>query len=58
MNFPLLHLTRGLGAPVRRTNVCQIGFHIQDMIAILFCVFMFCSVFDADSILLFKGVSL
>ena len=30
-------LTRGLGAPVKRTNVCQIGFHVQDMIAILLC---------------------
>ena len=26
-------LTRGLGAPVRRTNVCEIGFHVQDFIA-------------------------
>ena len=34
-------LTRGLGAPVKRTNVCQIGFHVQDLIAILFCVICF-----------------
>lgn len=34
-------LTRGLGAPVKRTNVCQIGFHIQDMIAILLCALCF-----------------
>ena len=30
-------LARGLGAPVRRTNVCRIGFHVQDVIALLFC---------------------
>ena len=34
-------LTRGLGAPVKRTNVCQIGFDVQDLIAILFCVICF-----------------
>lgn len=34
-------LTRGLGAPVKRTNVCQIGFHVQDMIAILLCAICF-----------------
>lgn len=34
-------LTRGLGAPVRRTNVCQIGFHFQDVIAVLFCTLCF-----------------
>lgn len=34
-------LTRGLGAPVKRTNVCQIGFRVQDLIAILFCVICF-----------------
>ena len=34
-------LTRGLGAPVKRTNVCQIDFHVQDLIAILFCVICF-----------------
>ncbi|WP_343208800.1 energy-coupling factor transporter transmembrane component T [Anaerolentibacter hominis] len=31
-------LTRGLGGSVKRTNVCQIGFHIQDVAAILICV--------------------
>lgn len=31
-------LTRGLGAPVRRTNVCEIGFHVQDFIAIVVCL--------------------
>lgn len=30
-------LTRGLGGTVKRTNVCKIGFHAQDVIAILFC---------------------
>ena len=30
-------LTRGLGAPVRRTNVCEIGFHVQDFSAIVVC---------------------
>lgn len=34
-------LTRGLGAPVKRTNVCQIGFHVQDVVAILFCILCF-----------------
>lgn len=27
-------ITRGLGAPVKRTNICEIGFHIQDIILI------------------------
>lgn len=31
-------LTRGLGAPVRRTNICEIGLHIRDYAAILLCV--------------------
>lgn len=30
-------LTRGLGGDVRRTNVCEIGFHIQDAVMILLC---------------------
>ena len=34
-------LTRGLGAPVKRTNVCHVGFHGQDILAILFCVICF-----------------
>lgn len=25
-------LTRGLGGEVRRTNICKIGFHVQDCI--------------------------
>lgn len=34
-------LTRGLGAPVRRTNVCEIGFHVQDIIAVVLCLVCF-----------------
>ncbi len=34
-------LTRGLGAPVRRTDICQIGFHIQDAIAAAVCAACF-----------------
>jgi energy-coupling factor transport system permease protein len=30
-------LTRGLGAPVRRTNICRIGFHIQDVVCMALC---------------------
>ncbi len=30
-------LTRGLGGDVRRTNVCEIGFHIQDAVMFLLC---------------------
>lgn len=25
-------LTRGLGGPVKRTNICKLGFHVQDVI--------------------------
>lgn len=31
-------LTRGLGAPVRRTNVCRIGLHVQDIVIIALCL--------------------
>lgn len=31
-------LTRGLGAPVCRTNICKVGFHLQDGVAIALCV--------------------
>lgn len=31
-------LTRGLGAPVKRTDICKIGFHVQDIIMILLCI--------------------
>lgn len=30
-------ITRGLGGDVKRTNVCQIGLHIQDYVLILVC---------------------
>lgn len=31
-------LTRGLGAPEKRTNVCRIGFHMQDLMLLILCV--------------------
>ena len=31
-------LTRGLGTKVRRTNICKIGFHIQDIIVLLLTI--------------------
>lgn len=31
-------LTRGLGAPIKRTNICQVGFHRVDIFMIVFCV--------------------
>lgn len=31
-------LTRGLGAPVRRTNICKIGFKIWDMLLFFFSI--------------------
>lgn len=34
-------LTRGLGGTVKRTNICKIGFRLQDYIALLFCVLCF-----------------
>lgn len=30
-------LTRGLGAPVKRTNICEIGFHSPDVIVFILC---------------------
>lgn len=33
-------LTRGLDAPVKRTNICKIGFHVQDIVIIL--LFLLC----------------
>lgn len=33
-------LTRGLGAPVRRTNICEIGFHVADIFLIIICIVM------------------
>ena len=31
-------LTRGLGAPVRRTDICKIGFHVQDIVMFALCI--------------------
>lgn len=31
-------LTRALGAPVKRTNICEIGFHVQDYLLMAGCV--------------------
>lgn len=45
-------LTRGLGGTVRRTNICKIGFHVQDWIVILFCMIPFVFL-----ILHFMGIS-
>ena len=28
-------LTRGLGTKVRRTNICRIGFHVQDIAVLI-----------------------
>lgn len=38
-------LTRGLGAPVKRTNTCKIGFHIQDIFMIALCIICFFAFF-------------
>lgn len=31
-------LTRGLGAPIKRTNICEIGFHFVDLIILFSCI--------------------
>lgn len=31
-------LTRGLGGPVKRTNICKIGFHMQDIALLFLCL--------------------
>ena len=31
-------LTRGLGGEVKRTNICKIGFHIQDYLLFVVCL--------------------
>ena len=31
-------LTRGLDGPVKRTNICKLGFHVQDVIFLLICL--------------------
>lgn len=46
-------LTRGLGAPVRRTNICRIGFRVQDAVLLMGCLFVV-----AVWILELSGVSL
>ena len=33
-------LTRGLGAPIRRTNICRIGLQAQDIILLTGCLFV------------------
>jgi len=38
-------LTRGLGGDVKMTNVCKIGFHVQDIVVILLCVSAFVCLF-------------
>lgn len=42
-------LTRGLGAPVKRTNVCKIGFHIQDIFMIILCIVCFFLYFEINT---------
>jgi energy-coupling factor transport system permease protein len=32
-------LTRGLGAPIKRTNICRIGFRVQDYVLLTGCLF-------------------
>lgn len=34
-------LTRGLGAPIKRTNICEIGFHLMDYICFFLCLLAF-----------------
>ena len=34
-------LTRGLGAPGKRTNICEIGFRVQDIAVMLLCMLCF-----------------
>ena len=46
-------LTRGLGAPVRRTNICRIGFRVQDTVLLAGCLSVF-----AVWILELRGVNL
>jgi energy-coupling factor transport system permease protein len=36
-------LTRGLGAPVKRTNICRIGFRAQDYLLLAGCLFVVCA---------------
>ena len=44
-------LTRGLGAPLKRTNICEIGFHFPDVIIFILCgVTVAWAIFSAFSI--------
>lgn len=43
-------LSRGLGAPVKRTNIGVIGFHGQDIIAIVLCLCCFAAFFCRNMI--------
>ncbi len=40
-------LTRGLGAPVHRTDICKIGFHAQDFVMIAVCLAAFVLTFGS-----------
>ena len=40
-------LTRGLGAPVRRTDICKVGFHTQDFAMIVVCLAAFVLTFGS-----------
>ena len=42
-------LTRGLGAPVKRTNICKIGFKAQDVLLLLLYL-AFLAVFAAECV--------
>ena len=44
-------LTRGLGGPVKRTNICELHFKLQDIVILIICVL--CIVFQI--IIFFKG---
>lgn len=44
-------LTRGLGGPVKRTNICKIGLHMMDIILLLICL----GAFAAQIYVLFQG---
>ena len=38
-------LTRGLGAPTKRTSICEIGFRAQDIVVLTICAFALVAVF-------------
>lgn len=39
-NYLAVFITRGLGMPVKRTNICEIGFHKADIFFNLLCLIM------------------